>query len=201
MNQHRCKGRRRSEFRSKRLAAVVLLATFSYVLLAGIGLASSSASPTRSAKHVAVRIVRHGSELLIVRRSTRRREARAASIVVGACKLTAWSPWSPWSGTMEGGASMGCYGNTSGVSAIYAGVCLDWWGPAWTGGPYVWNQQTCGSSYSDRADGLGLSIPLYHGCTSGYYHYWRSRANGQMVYNGTTYQFGETDQQANVRCA
>jgi hypothetical protein len=96
---------------------------------------------------------------------------------------------------MQGGVTLSCTGNYSSVSNVGADVCLDWWSGT------QWVQQSCsGWITSDYPDGDKASTPVYHSCTSGGYHTWRSRANGYIVWNGSRHNFPTTTNSANVVC-
>lgn len=108
-----------------------------------------------------------------------RRKAHAAA-VIGNCTLSAHAPYSPYADTVEGIATHRCTGDTSHVSYLDVGACLDWWSGA------KWVQQAgCKSNYTHGPWSVGVTVTHY--CTPGGYHGWRTRANGHVIQNGTLY--------------
>jgi hypothetical protein len=93
---------------------------------------------------------------------------------------------------MEAIATHNCQG-VSGVSYIDEGVCLDW-----ESSSGVWEQQNCASNSKNKSPWT-IGATTSHYCTEGQSHNWRTRGNGHVTVDGTTYA-GEAESTKWVKC-
>jgi hypothetical protein len=94
------------------------------------------------------------------------------------CTVAATAIYSIYS-EMNAYGTNSCTGNTTGISFMDLGVCLDWQNSS--GGWEVQNCDTASTTHSPwQLDGIAS-----HGCTLNQTHNWRDRANGHFTYNGT----------------
>lgn len=114
------------------------------------------------------------------------------NVGAGGCDIGASYPFSQNRGVMDAQAATVCTGDTSGLSYIDVGVALDFLSAS------GWQQQNTNADATSQPP-WSITTGTSHRCTSGYVHYWRTRANGHVRRYGNDY-VGSTSAERGVKC-